>query len=39
MINFNNIEHTVFKNGKSYPSLSVEELCDIIKITIEQKDE
>lgn len=39
MIDFNNIKRTVFKNGKSYPSFSVEELCDIIKITIEQKDE
>ena len=39
MINFNNIKHTVVKNGKSYTLLPVEELCDIIKLTIEQKDE
>lgn len=38
MIDFNNIKHTVFKNGKSYTLLPVEELCDIIKLTIEQKD-
>lgn len=39
MINFNNIKQTVFKNGKSYTLLPIEELCDIIKLTIEQKDE
>lgn len=39
MINFNNIKRTVYKNGKSYTLLPVEELCDVIKLTIEQKDE
>ena len=39
MINFNNIKRTVYKNGKSYTLLPVEELCDTIKLTIEQKDE
>ena len=39
MINFNNIKRTVYKNGKSYTLLLVEELCDTIKLTIEQKDE
>lgn len=39
MINFNNTKRTVYKNGKSYTLLPVEELCDTIKLTIEQKDE
>ena len=39
MINFNNIKRTIYKNGKSYTLLPVEELCDTIKLTIEQKDE
>ena len=37
MINFNNTKRTVYKNGKSYTLLPVEELCDTIKLTIEQK--
>ena len=39
MINFNNTKRTVYKNGKSYTLLPIEELCDTIKLTIEQKDE
>lgn len=39
MMNFNNTKRTVYKNGKSYALLPVEELCDTIKLTIEQKDE
>ena len=38
MINFNDIKRTIFKDGKQYTLLPIEELCDILKLTIEEKD-